>query len=579
MQRHDREFRRNIADMCKRRGLSLLLIMAFLLSTVSASTAEVEGFPDVPSHHWAYEHIVRLVRRGVINGKPDGTFAPEEEVTREQFAKLMALRFYLPVSEVEATPYADVDPESWAAPYITACQDHLNASADRFTAQMHFRPQDPATREEVIAALMRVMEIAVDRTDTAYALEKFSDAGAIDPVALPYVSAAAQMGLVTGYPDGTFGPQRPVTRSEAAALLERAIALTEPEEDPSVAATVNGYDLTVAEMDFYYWDAVNRHYAQEQLYAQLYLQAGMDYTPTVDLNADLRQQYTGEKPNQSYHDYFLDQAKRMAAEFLALSDAAEAAGYTLSSEGWAQMEETKAYLAEVAASYNLSRLDYLRLAYGPYITLDIYFRATERKLLATEYYNAVTESFAVCADEELEAYYVTHPDLLDGYDSTFAFFDGWPARVEDEEGNEIPATEEEKAAAMAKAKRDAEGLLAALRADSATDFSTLAERYGVVAYELEEAAGINMENSPVAPWLMDPARADGDTEIFELDGQGYYVVRFQGRKEKVTGWEDFAAEAMARSREEDFAEKTMAGYEVQEGPAWVQVGLRNGLTS
>lgn len=562
--------------MRKKRGISFLVALALLFSAVSVTATEVEDFPDVPQSHWAYEHITRLVRRGVINGKPDGTFAPEEEVTREQFAKLMALRFYLPISREETVPYADVDPDSWAAPYITACRAYLNASRDYATAQMLFRPEDPATREEVTAALMRVMEVTVDKTDTTYALAKFSDADTINPVALPYVSVATQMGLVTGYPDGTFGPQRPVSRSEAAALLERAMALLAPEEDSGVAATIGDHDLSVAEMDFYYWHEANSYFYQQQVLTGLYAERGIEYTPDVDFNMDLRQQYIGEEPNQSYHDYFLTEAKRMAVEVLSLFDAAKAAGYTLSPEGQAQLEELKANVADNSTPYRLSRLDYLRAMYGPHMTLDTYFSATEQRLLAIEYYNAVTEGFAVCTDEELEAYYVAHSDLLDGYTYTFAFFDGWVVGAEDEEGNEIPVTEEERTAAMAAAKRQAEELLTAMRAakvDSAADFSTLAQIYGVAAYELEESSGVSMGSSPVAPWLMDPNRTPGDTEMFEMEGQGYYVVLFQGRKEKVTGWEDLAAEALTQSKTEDFAKRTLAGYEAREGPAWAKVGL------
>lgn len=506
--------------MWKKRGTALLLALAVWAGLVGVAGAEGAAvFPDVPEDYWAYGSIERFVRRGVIDGKPGGTFAPEEEVTREQFAKMMALAFYLPLPQVTEAPFADVPADSWAAPYTAACkayintEAHINTQTERATLVRHFRPQDPATREEVAAALLRVMGLEeYDGADLEYAKTKFSDADAIDPAMLSYVSLATQLGLVTGYPDGTFGPQRGVSRAEAAVLLERALSWNGAGET-GVALQVGDHDLSVADMDYYYWNAVNDAALQEQFAAQLYALYGLEYTPQFDVLQDLRTQYVDGDGGQSYHDYFLDLAKKNAVQVFALSDAALAAGYTLSPEGQADWDDLKAEMSENAKTYGFSRLGHLEAIYGPDMTVDTYFRNVGRAVLATDYSDAVTADLAACTDGELEAYYAAHPDGLDSYDYTYAYFDGW--------------AQEDGDAALARARGNAEALLAGVKEGG--DFSALAKEQGADAAPRIGVMDSLIFQMPYAGWLADPARQDGDTELFELEDQGFYVVQFHKR--------------------------------------------------
>ena len=65
-----------------------LLLSILSLLTVSLLGSAVMAYPDVPSNHWAAKQINELSEQGVVVGYPDGTFKPDELVTRAEFASM-----------------------------------------------------------------------------------------------------------------------------------------------------------------------------------------------------------------------------------------------------------------------------------------------------------------------------------------------------------------------------------------------------------------------------------------------------------------------------------------------------------
>ncbi len=80
------------------------------------------GFADVPTGYWAAAAIQTLVSKGIATGYPDGTFQPDATLTRAQFLKLLVLTLGLKPS-ASATPFADVAPSDWFAPYVAATRE------------------------------------------------------------------------------------------------------------------------------------------------------------------------------------------------------------------------------------------------------------------------------------------------------------------------------------------------------------------------------------------------------------------------------------------------------------------------
>ena len=80
--------------------IALIVIMFLSLIPVAyAAEGETLTFPDVPESHWAYETVMTAVKRGYVDGKPDGTFAPDQEVSRSEFIKMVVAALEMPVEK------------------------------------------------------------------------------------------------------------------------------------------------------------------------------------------------------------------------------------------------------------------------------------------------------------------------------------------------------------------------------------------------------------------------------------------------------------------------------------------------
>ena len=122
-------------------------------------------FPDI-SNHWAKGYINAVADKGIVNGYEDGNFRPNENITRAEFAKIIAkmLGGTSQNSNVEFTDTA----EHWAQPYIAALaeKDMIAGYSDGT-----FRPDLPITRAEAVAVINR----AVTRNHASDLVIQFKD--------------------------------------------------------------------------------------------------------------------------------------------------------------------------------------------------------------------------------------------------------------------------------------------------------------------------------------------------------------------------------------------------------------------
>jgi hypothetical protein len=162
--------------------------------------------------NWAYASIEKLVALGAITGYPDGTFRPNNDITRAEFVTVLVKALKLPP---ESGPvFADTE-GNWARSYIsTAAADGIVTG---FNAT-HFGPNDPITREQMAAMVVRA-----DKLVPVSGTLSFTDAASIATWALPAVTTAVKDGIVNGYPDGTFRPLAYATRAEAVTVIARLL--------------------------------------------------------------------------------------------------------------------------------------------------------------------------------------------------------------------------------------------------------------------------------------------------------------------------------------------------------------------
>src|SRR5690606_20785597 len=125
-------------------------------------SAAVPGLPAVAygaSHpdmqgHWAEYPVTILSAKGIVGGFPDGTFRPQEPVTRAQFVAMLAAAADLPLPPATVPQvFADVPPEHWAFQVVTAAWE---AGIVQGMNDNRFLPDDPLTRAQLAVWLDRL---------------------------------------------------------------------------------------------------------------------------------------------------------------------------------------------------------------------------------------------------------------------------------------------------------------------------------------------------------------------------------------------------------------------------------------
>ena len=219
----------------------LLAVLTLLTSLQPMVFANKKQFSDVSEDYWAYADISSFAEQGVVDGYTDGTFKPEGSVTREEFCKLLTLTFYQEAATPLTQTFADVEPTRWSYPYIELCRDYMTSYASPFGGKPAFHPAQPAVREDIAVALVKMMGLSgSDLKDWNYAAKHFSDAYDISPELVVYVSLAAERGLIQGYPDGSFRPGSGITRAETVVMLNRCTKVAFADSEDSTIAQAPG---------------------------------------------------------------------------------------------------------------------------------------------------------------------------------------------------------------------------------------------------------------------------------------------------------------------------------------------------
>ena len=194
--------------------ITAILAIAMVTPNIVLAKDYKQKFWDVDKSHWAFEAIAELTDRGVINGYNDGSFKPEETISRAEWAKIMVGAAGISTDDDEVY-FRDMDGH-WAVPYVNAASDYLTAYSDNT-----YRPDQAVVREDVTMALVRLKGYSIDDVDYSY-LSTFTDMNSISNNMKAYIAVAVEKGLINGFEDNTFRGQSTLTRAEAAKLLWKA---------------------------------------------------------------------------------------------------------------------------------------------------------------------------------------------------------------------------------------------------------------------------------------------------------------------------------------------------------------------
>ena len=186
----------------------------------------IGGFRDIRDVSWAQKAIVALTSIGVVNGKEEGLFYPNDNVTRAEFVKILvgALEYAGRIdTENVSCSFADVPETEW---YYAPVAAAVNAGIVTGVSDTEFAPNANITRQDMALMLTRAADAAGIELRSG-AETTFTDEASIAGYALDAVKTMSRAGIVNGFDDGSFMPMNNATRAQAAVVIYRTMGGTD----------------------------------------------------------------------------------------------------------------------------------------------------------------------------------------------------------------------------------------------------------------------------------------------------------------------------------------------------------------
>ena len=188
------------------------------MSAPTPTAAPESTFRDLPSSHWAYGYVKALAEKNVINGYDDGTFRPSNNVTREEFVKMIISATGMLQAGAECE-FSDVPAGAWYYEYVAS------AYAKEIVSGMDegaFGIGTNITRQDVAVIAARIIK-RLKGTVPETVESTLTDIDTVSDYATDSVKLLNGMGIINGYDDGSFMPKNTLTRAEAATIISRLI--------------------------------------------------------------------------------------------------------------------------------------------------------------------------------------------------------------------------------------------------------------------------------------------------------------------------------------------------------------------
>lgn len=223
--------------MRKKKITALMVLVALLLSIVTTgamaknirsdvniqinqdgSVQVAMKFKDLKEASWAMKNILKMNAENIIAGYTDGNFRPNKPVThaeavvltmkaaglQSEIDSIVADKVYLPFKDAKSIP-------SWAKKAVATAVEkgYLQAGPSG-----NFQPNKAASREWVVKLIAKALNLQPVDIQLP-----FTDAAKISSDTVGYVAAVVYKQLISGFPDGSFQPNKPVSRAEIAVML------------------------------------------------------------------------------------------------------------------------------------------------------------------------------------------------------------------------------------------------------------------------------------------------------------------------------------------------------------------------
>lgn len=180
-------------------------------------------FSDISPYPWAEEPILALAGLGIINGVGDGLFMPQNTVSRYEFIKMITGVCGI-VNENAQAPYSDIDKTHWAYTYVASAYE--SELLDIYSPKL-LNGVAPITREEIAYISIKAMIKGGLIEEDFHVPPSFTDTDKMSEFSLYAISHLANLSVINGRDDGSFGPRDFATRAEAAKIVYNVLNIAE----------------------------------------------------------------------------------------------------------------------------------------------------------------------------------------------------------------------------------------------------------------------------------------------------------------------------------------------------------------
>lgn len=199
----------------------LLYSLAILSILFFNNITYAQEYMDISPNHWAYNYVKMLSNTGVVVGYPDGTFRPDSQITRAEFATMTIKALKQQDAKIKWSPkFSDVTDEYWAYENIkkAAYFDLIKGSSNG-----NFYPEETVSRAQVLAVVINSLTTEDMTIDQARNLlsTSYSDYKNIPDWVVIQSGKAESLGIVIKSPSNPccLDPNKPATRAEVAGFL------------------------------------------------------------------------------------------------------------------------------------------------------------------------------------------------------------------------------------------------------------------------------------------------------------------------------------------------------------------------
>lgn len=189
--------------------------------SITADNAE-PMFTDVPADFWGAKYIEAMCSMGIVNGREDGSFGPDDKTLRSELVAMLSRLAGAPEGDYDGE-FKDVSSEDWFGSYISWAARTGIVQGD---GEGLFNPEDGVTRQDlavILARFCKYMNIPLEGEGAA----EFNDSGEIADYAREAVNALRASGVISGDENGNFNPNSQASRAEVAKMLYNIIEMIE----------------------------------------------------------------------------------------------------------------------------------------------------------------------------------------------------------------------------------------------------------------------------------------------------------------------------------------------------------------